>query len=98
MTTAANHATILVSELHVMPSDIMRKNILKSALLIIFVVIVVSAAAEQVVTPADTSTQDSQPSKDLNAETTRKNYEPASKFVPSEKLRADDAISFPVDI
>ena len=81
-----------------MPSKMMKKNIFKSALLLMLAVIVFSAAAEQAVTPAETSTQGSQAAKDQNAETTRKNYEPASKFVPSEKLRADDAISFPVDI
>ena len=28
----------------------------------------------------------------------KKTYEPAGKFVPTEKLRADDAVAFPVDI
>ena len=28
----------------------------------------------------------------------QKAYEPAGKFVPTEKLRADDAVAFPVDI
>lgn len=32
------------------------------------------------------------------AEQQKKAYEPAGKFVPTEKLRADDAVSFPVDI
>ena len=27
-----------------------------------------------------------------------KAYEPAGKFIPTEKLRADDAVAFPVDI
>ena len=27
-----------------------------------------------------------------------KTYEPAGKFIPTEKLRADAAIAFPVDI
>jgi len=31
-------------------------------------------------------------------ETGKKAYEPAGKFIPTEKLRADDAIAFPVDI
>jgi hypothetical protein len=53
---------------------------------------------EQVETTAEPSKKVIEPAKDANSETTRKKYEPASKFVPSEKLRADDAISFPVDI
>jgi len=28
----------------------------------------------------------------------KKAYEPAGKFIPTEKLRADDAVAFPVDI
>ena len=28
----------------------------------------------------------------------KKAYEPAGKFVPTEKLRADDTVAFPVDI
>ena len=31
-------------------------------------------------------------------ETQKKASEPAGKFVPTEKLRADDAVAFPVDI
>ena len=28
----------------------------------------------------------------------KKRYEPSGRFTPSEKLRADDAVAFPVDI
>jgi len=76
----------------------MQKNILNSFLLLVLAVTFFSAAAEQVETTAEPSKKVIEPAKDANSETTRKKYEPASKFVPSEKLRADDAISFPVDI
>jgi hypothetical protein len=33
-----------------------------------------------------------------SVEQEKKAYEPAGKFVPTEKLRADDAVAFPVDI
>ena len=76
----------------------MRKLILKFLLLFVLNVGVCSALAEQTATSAETSSKVTEPTKDTKTETVRKNYEPASRFVPSEKLRADDAISFPTDI
>ena len=39
------------------------------------------------------------PNKASTATTDRKkDAEPATRFTPSEKIRADDALSFPVDI
>ena len=64
----------------------MKKSILRILLLLALVSAVyagVNAAVE------DTS----------DSETSEKEaYEPAGTFVPTEKLRADDAIAFPVDI
>ena len=98
MTTAANRVTILVSELHVMPSDIMDKINFKAALFLILAVYAFPAGAQQTNAEPEASAQEAEATKQTKAETTRKDYEPASRFVPSEKLRADDAISFPVDI
>ena len=98
MTTAANRVTILVSELHVMPSNMMDKTNFKAALLLILTVHISAAGAQQTVAKPEASAQEAEATKQTKSETTRKDYEPASRFVPSEKLRADDAISFPVDI
>ena len=76
----------------------MQKLILKFLLLFVFTVAVCPALAEQTATSAETSSKVTEPTKDTKTEAVRKNYEPASRFVPSEKLRADDAISFPTDI
>ncbi len=64
----------------------MKKTILRILLLLVLVSAVyagVNAAVE------DTSGSET-PEKEA--------YEPAGTFVPTEKLRADDAIAFPVDI
>jgi hypothetical protein len=71
-------------------------------LLLVLAVTYFSAVAEQAVTTTEPSSKVMEPAKDTDADTDddtkRKNYEPASRFVPSEKLRADDTVSFPVDI
>jgi hypothetical protein len=74
------------------------KNVLVTVILILFAVTLYSAAADQAVTSAEPNVPVTEPSKEAKSETTKKKHEPASRFVPSEKLRADDAISFPADI
>ena len=70
-----------------MPSEqIMKKAILR----ILFSLVLVSA----VYAGFDGSVEDTSDSAPSKKET----YEPAGTFVPTEKLRADDAIAFPVDI
>ncbi len=38
------------------------------------------------------------PDKEKAAKEVKKKYEPATKFIPTEKLRADETVTFPVDI
>jgi hypothetical protein len=64
---------------------------MKNAILrILFLLILVSA----VYAGLDGSVEDRSNSEPPKKEA----YEPAGTFVPTEKLRADDAIAFPVDI
>lgn len=53
---------------------------------------VTEADQEKAVTPATTKREP------VSASPVQKKVEPAKRFNPSEKLRADDAVSFPVDI
>ena len=76
----------------------MQKIMLKFLLLFVLTVAYCTVMAEQTATSAETSSKVTEPTKDTKTETVRKKYEAASRFVPSEKLRADDAISFPTDI
>ena len=62
----------------------------KAILRILFLLVLVSAVYAQL----DGSVEDSSDPAPSEKET----YEPAGTFVPTEKLRADDAIAFPVDI
>jgi hypothetical protein len=70
-----------------MPSEQMMK---KATLRILFLLILVSAVYAGLDGSVE-GTSDSAPSE-------KEAYEPAGTFVPTEKLRADDAIAFPVDI
>lgn len=67
----------------------MKKSILKILLLLAFVSIVYAGVNE----PAGEAEE---PASEQAGE--NKRFEPADKFVPTEKLRADDAVAFPVDI
>ena len=62
----------------------------KAILRILFLLVLVSAVYAGVNGSVE-DTSDSKPPKN-------EAYEPAGTFVPTEKLRADDAIAFPVDI
>ena len=87
-----------------MPSEeTVKQNFLKSAVLIATTVCALPLLAQQAVSEGNAvverneaaSKQDTKPTS-LNPETEKP--EPARRFTPSETLRADDAISFPVDI
>jgi hypothetical protein len=68
-----------------------RKKIMKrTTLKVLLMLILVSAVYAGV----NGSVEDMDPSETGK----KKALEPAGKFVPTEKLRADDAIAFPVDI
>lgn len=56
----------------------------------------------QVTQPVDSdpgpTTVDRSPEENLDPSRNKKESTPATRFVPTEKVRADDAVSFPVDI
>jgi len=72
----------------------MKNYVLISALIIIMTVVVTTGAAQQV----DSAPAKTDSTKDAATESVKKKVEPAIRFTPSEKIRADDAVSFPVDI
>jgi len=78
---------IWVSELHAMPSEKMMKKVILKILFLLALASVVYAGVNG-----------SQQDTGVPETGKKKAYEPAGKFIPTEKLRADDAIAFPVDI
>lgn len=75
-----------------MPSERMPGEwIMKKALLRILLLLVLVSAVYAGLDGSVNDASDSAPPK-------KEAYEPAGTFVPTEKLRADDAIAFPVDI
>jgi len=67
--------------------------------LFLFMLFTVSITqADSSKTHAKENTEISQSEKDENPKPDTKKYEPATRFTPTEKLRADDTVTFPVDI
>ena len=66
--------------------------------MLLLLAMTIPAHAEKV--PADSVPEAEQAEKSTGQqlETGNKRYEPAERFTPTEKLRADDAVAFPVDI
>ena len=104
MTTAVNHATILASESRVMPNEDKVKNwFFKSVFLIALAVFAIAGLAEKSVTNDKSTVEHKEAAQNRTTEPSsvkpeQQRVEPAGRFNPSEKLRADDAVSFPVDI
>ena len=72
----------------------------RSALFLIFAISMLSTAsvfAEQAETDF-TKPAVPEAARKMPSETTKQDFEPARKFVPSEKLKAEEAGAFPVDI
>ena len=73
-----------------MPSErVMKKFVLRTLVLLVVVSATyagLSGSTGETSDPVPVSKQE------------KKTYEPADKFVPTEKLRAGDAVAFPVDI
>ena len=104
MTTAVNLDTILASESHAMQNELTVKNwFYKFVFFLALAGLSVSGSAQQPATgdkpvtekkaSTESGTTDQAPVKPGHQK-----VEPAGHFNPSEKLRADDAVSFPVDI
>jgi len=75
----------------------------KSALFIVIAACTISLLVELSVADSKVAeeikqTVPVQTAKPTSIKPDAKKVEPAGRFIPSEKLRADDAISFPVDI
>ena len=66
-------------------------------LLILTLLISLPVVAEQTGEPEDRAKEKESQQESREPAQTR-GEEPARRFVPSEKLRADDAVAFPVDI
>lgn len=74
----------------------MKNNMLISALIIVVTTVAATGVAQQT-DPAPAKT-DSMKGTTPESGSVKKEVEPAIRFTPSEKIRADDAVSFPVDI
>ena len=72
----------------------MKNYVLISALVIVMTVVVTTSVAQQ----TDPAQVKADSAKDKSSEPAKQKVEPAIRFTPSEKIRADDAVSFPVDI
>jgi len=73
-----------------MPSEsVMKKMILRTLLVLALISAAYTGISMSMQEASEPVTEPAQ---------AKKTYEPAGKFVPTEKLRADDAVAFPVDI
>lgn len=73
-------------------------RIYNSILSIVLAIALFPAMAEQTDTDPKASSSGAGPVQDLSSESTKQDFKATDRFTPSEKLRADDAVSFPVDI
>jgi hypothetical protein len=78
--------------------EVMKIRLVKYSLLVALTAIIYSAIAQQTEAIPKPSQAEPEAEKSSSPAPAKKAYEPAIRFTPSEKLRADDAISFPVDI
>lgn len=76
----------------------MENKIILSALFAFLSAVASSVMADPSATETKAPEKVAKPVKEKAAEEVRKNYEPAARFTPTEKLRADDTVTFPVDI
>ncbi len=87
-----------------MPNEDKVKNwFFKSVFLIALAVFAIAGLAEKSVTNDKSTVEHKQAAQNRTTEPSsvkpeQQRVEPAGRFNPSEKLRADDAVSFPVDI
>jgi hypothetical protein len=72
----------------------MKNHVLISALIIVMTVVVTASVAQQ----TDPAPAKPDSGKETSPGSVKQKVEPAIRFTPSEKIRADDAVSFPVDI
>jgi len=76
----------------------MKIKIFKPVLFLLSLTVTISALAEASDTDTKPPAVAAEPAKEKAAEEVNKRYEPATRFTPTEKLRADDTVAFPVDI
>jgi hypothetical protein len=74
------------------------KSILSKVLVIVLAIAVIPAMAEQTDTDPKPASSAVEPVQDIIGESTEQDFKAVDRFTPSEKLTADDAVSFPVDI
>jgi hypothetical protein len=73
-------------------------SIYKPVLSIVLAIAVFPAMAEQTDTDPKAPSSTAAPVQDISSESSKQDFKATERFTPSEKLRADDAVSFPVDI
>ena len=104
MTTAVNRDTILDSGLRAMRNKSEGKNwSFISVCVVALALFSIAVIAEQPSAEGKSAAEKKEAVENRTAEPStvkpvQKKVEPAGRFNPSEKLRADDAVSFPVDI
>jgi len=76
----------------------MKTRVYRLFLFLLMVFTVSTTWADSSDTHTKQNTEITQSAKDKKPEPDTKKYEPAGKFTPTEKLRADETVAFPVDI
>ncbi len=67
-------------------------------LILLLAVFAASAMADPSATDTKSAAKIAKPVEEKAAKEVKKSYEPATRFTPTEKLRADETVTFPVDI
>ncbi|GMR06914.1 MAG: hypothetical protein BMS9Abin25_1551 [Gammaproteobacteria bacterium] len=76
----------------------MKNKTFQPALFLYLLVVAISTMADSSDTDTKLPAEAAEPAKEKAAEEVKKKYEPATRFTPTEKLRADETVAFPVDI
>ncbi len=76
----------------------MKIRIFQPALLLLLGIVAIYTLADTSDKDTKLPAETAEPAKQKAPEELKKKYEPASRFTPTEKLRADDTVAFPVDI
>lgn len=77
---------------------VMRARLLMPILSVLALAPLIVTAQQQAGDQSESLPADTDPASTRQVESVDKPVKPAPRFTPSEKIRADDAVSFPVDI
>jgi len=76
----------------------MKNKILQSVLFVSLSLFAITVMADPSATDTKAPDKVAKPVEEKAAKEVKKSYEPATRFIPTEKLRADETVTFPVDI